>query len=572
MDWYQIVFTFFTIIPLFVLYFRYKYSYWRSRGVKGPEPKFPWGNMKDLFGKPWPQTYHTWTKQFGRVFGIYEGLTPSLVVNDATLAKEVLIKKFNYFVDRRPIGGHRMAKLILINRQGDDWRRCRAIMSPTFTASKMKAMFPLMVECYSKFEAEIFKLAQSQSLVNVKETFGKLTSTVVARCAFATEINPFTDPNHPVVKNLIQFFKLGIKPFILFLSPIWFLNLIQFSFPDKQALNYISNLCREVVRQRKASSKFNSNRQYIDLLQLLIDAKADVNGLSQLKDSTGDHEAHHGVEDTLTTSSVFDESNASFDEDEIVANLTLFFAAGYETTSSLLTYSSYLLAKHPDVQDRLYQEVVKVTDGSGDKLTYDSITSITYLDAFICEVLRNFPPLILIERTASRDVLLSNGTKVPKGTIIKIPIYNIQHNPEYFDEPYKFKVERFLPEKRNQIIAGSYLPFSIGPRNCIGMRFALMQAKLTLAKLLLNFKLLPEKTGPDEMSGEGVDELKILPGPFLRFVKGVNVRFEKRTSSWNSSEIRSHLLPVAYLALSSLVIYDQRLAPVGQNMRRGKWY
>lgn len=503
------------LIPALYLYYRAKFSHWSSRGVPGPPPSFPLGNMWSLFADQWPTVFKRWTDQFGPIFGIYEATLPTLVVNDASLAKEIMIQKFNCFNDRRPQAGHKVNQIILINRNGDDWRRCRAIMSPSFTAAKMKAMYPLMSECYEQLDTQLEKLSQSKEPAVVKELYSHLTSTVVSRCAFATKINPFTNANDPLVRHLKQMFKVGLRPLMMLLFPKWLLDLMQFTLPDRTALDYLNQLIGSIIRQRK-DTKSLSTDGYTDLLQLMMDSKTTAKATA----STTDHEAHHGVEDSLDTTNLSPE--ASLTEEEIAANASLFFAAGFETTSSLLTFSNYILAKHPDVQERLYQEVRKVDQECKGDLGYEMLTGIAYLDAFISEVLRLFPPLILSERVASQQVTLSTGLTIEKGTIIKIPIYNIHHNPEYFDEAEQFRAERFLPENRHQITPGTYLPFSIGPRNCIGMRFALMEVKLTLAKLILKYKLLPVQR---------LDvKPKFEPSPFLKFAEDLLIRFEKRNN------------------------------------------
>ena len=518
MNAYELTLSLFTVLFLVVWYYSSKYSYWSSRGIKGPSPSFPLGNLGTFIKVPWVVLYENWTKVYGKVFGIYEITKPALVVSDAEIVKEIMIKKFDHFTDRREIGGHKFGKLILINRRGDDWRRVRQILSPTFTASKMKAMFPLMEECYQQLDQAMEQVSKTNKPIVIKELYNKMTSTVVARCAFATKINPFTNPDDPVLQNLTGFFKVGLRPLMLFVFPVWLLDLMNWTFPDKHSFLYICDLCRSIVRQRRTNKR---NQDYPDLLQLMMDAKV---GSSPIKETVPDNEAHHMVEDTLhKESGLINESTAFLDEDEIVANSSLFLAAGFETTATTLNFSTYCMAKHPHVQEKLHQEVKNVYENSNNHITYENVTAIPYLDAFVSEVLRFLPPAIIPEREANSDVVLSNGIKIEKGTLVKFPIYTIHHNPEYFPKPDEFQVERFLPENREKIIPGSYLPFMVGPRNCIGMRFALMQIKMTLAKLILKYKFTLEK---DPMM---IEPTFVNAGPLLRFKENVIVNIERRS-------------------------------------------
>ena len=519
MNVYEVILSLISVVLLVVFYYKFKFSHWSSKGINGPPPTIIFGNLAPLLKQPWVTAYEKWVKAYGRVFGIYEKSKPILVVADAELVKEIIVKKFDQFLDRREIGGHKFSKLILINRRGDDWRRCRAIMSPTFTASKMKAMFPLMQECFDQLDDALDKVAEVGKPVVIKELYEKLTSTAVARCAFATKINPFTNPDDPVIHNLTNFFKLGFRPALLFLFPNWVLDLIQFTLPHKASSLYICELCRSIVRQRRATGK--SDQNYPDLLQLMMDAKVETN---PVKESVPDHESHHMVEDKLQTKSgLITESTAQLNEDEIVANASLFFAAGFETTASTLNFSTYFLAKCPEVQEKLHREVKDAFE-KDKQFNYETITGITYLDAFVSEVLRFLPPATVPEREANSDVVLSSGLKIDKGTYVRFPIYSLHHDPEYFPDPEEFKVERFLPENRGKIIPGSYMPFSIGPRNCIGMRFALMEVKLTLARLVLKYKFILTE---DVLKNEPKFAIS---GPLLRFTKDLTVKVEKRHS------------------------------------------
>ena len=516
MDVYQVILSLVTALFIVLWYHRIKFNYWSSRGISGPPPTLILGNLLSFFKEPVVFVYAKWAKTYGKVFGIYERSKPILVVTDAELIKEIYIKKFDNFVDRRELGGHKLVKLLLVNRRGDDWRRCRAIISPSFTASKMKGMFPLMQEAYQQLNGEMEKICATNKPIVIKELYNKLTSTVIARCAFATKINPFTDPDDPVIQKLTNFFSVGWRTLSVFLFPNWVLDMIQFTFPEKASFLYICELCRSVVKQRRATGKGDQN--YPDLLQLMMDAKVETN---PVKESVPDHESHHMVEDKLQTKSgLITESTAQLDEDEIVANSALFFAAGFETTATTLNFATYCLARNPEVQEKLHQTIKKAF--ADNEVTYETLTGITYLDAFVSEVLRFLPPPVAPEREANSDVVLSNGLKIEKGTYVRFPIYTIHHNPEYFPDPEEFKVERFLPENRDKIIPGSYLPFTIGPRNCIGMRFALMEIKLTLAKLVLKYKFVLTE---DVLKNE---PKFVVAGPIIRFANDLAVKVERR--------------------------------------------
>lgn len=172
-----------------------------------------------------------------------------------------------------------------------------------------------------------------------------------------------------------------------------------------------------------------------------------------------------------------------------MAQSVVFFLAGYETTASTLSFCIHQLAVNPDIQEKLYQEVKTLVD-NGEKLNYNNVMKLPYLDAVISETLRCYPPALALSREASEDYHIPEyNYTIKKGQAISIPIYSIHYNPEYYKNPDKFDPERFMPENRHSIVPYTYLPFGGGPRNCIGMRFALSEIKLGLSQIINKFQI-----------------------------------------------------------------------------------
>ena len=181
-------------------------------------------------------------------------------------------------------------------------------------------------------------------------------------------------------------------------------------------------------------------------------------------------------------------ANKHMTEDEMLAQALIFLLAGYETTASTLTYCTYELALQPKVQDRLCNEVKAALDSNGE-ISYQELAKLPLLDAVLSETLRLHSPAIRLARLASTDYKLGDtGITLFKGQQVEIPIYAIHHAEEFYPEPFKFKPDRFMPENRHLIKPYTYLPFGGGPRNCIGMRFALLEAKLGLAHIVTQYK------------------------------------------------------------------------------------
>jgi len=208
-------------------------------------------------------------------------------------------------------------------------------------------------------------------------------------------------------------------------------------------------------------------------------------------------------------------------ENEILAQALVFFLAGYETTATTLSFCTYELALNPDIQQKLYEEIMSSLDSNG-VIPYETLAKMPYLDAVICETLRKYPPALMLTRESSVEYELANtGIKLYRGQAVEIPVYAIHHSEEYYPNPDKFNPDRFLPENRDQIIPYTYLPFGAGPRNCIGMRFALTEAKLGLVSILQKYRFSQSsKTEIPLIFNEGVRILQ---------TNNVHVRIHKRS-------------------------------------------
>lgn len=165
-----------------------------------------------------------------------------------------------------------------------------------------------------------------------------------------------------------------------------------------------------------------------------------------------------------------------------------------------MSYCIYALVTNPEVQARLYQEV-KEAAADDPSLSYNTVMKLPYLDAVLSETLRMYPPAMSINREAMTDYHIPEyNVTVEKGHGVVIPIRAMHYCPEYFPEPERFRPDRFLPENRErEVIPYTYLPFGGGPRNCVGMRFALAEAKLGLAEMVSRFEFKPCPQTPSKL-------------------------------------------------------------------------
>lgn len=464
----QLILLFITsLITLVIFYVKRKHSFWERQSVKGPKPMFIFGNIFDNLRSAVPEIHRNYYTKYGKIFGTYDGLQPHLNIGDSDLIRTICIKDFNVF----PSGFHtiyndRIQRKFLTVLFGPEWKRMRSMLSPTFSSGKLKKMFKLIKSCTQDAQIALAKLSKIENgAFEPKMFWGRYNTDVIAKCCFAANLDVYSDEASTLQRVFHELFDAQLMR-ILFISlaPEWLTKTFKISNIPVKNLEYLRELTLALVEKRK-----NGKEKVEDFLQILIDSESPEDNNNK------------------------NDSRVKFTPEEIVSSSVIFLLAGFETTSTLLTWACYRLALNPEVQEKLFQEVSKA-----DIQDYDDLSGLTYLDAVLNESLRIDPPIIIFQRTAHEDYMLP-GTKVfiPKHTRITIPVYAIHHDPDNYSDPEQFKPERFIDQSPKPF---TFLPFGAGPRICIGMRFALINAKLSLATLVRNYKILPTRETPKSLS------------------------------------------------------------------------
>jgi len=176
--------------------------------------------------------------------------------------------------------------------------------------------------------------------------------------------------------------------------------------------------------------------------------------------------------------------------DEVISNVFVFMIAGYETTSTALAYSTYILAKKPEIQEKVVEEIDRYNwkQMTRDEL-YDSATTLSYLEMFVREVLRMYP---ITPKAMSRECNTTTnvcGHTIEKGCVIQPDVLSVHYNADLWGpvDPNVFYPERHAVKRH----PAAWMPFGIGPRHCVGIRFALMELKMSLIRLLNEYRVVP---------------------------------------------------------------------------------
>ncbi|CAF1007044.1 unnamed protein product, partial [Brachionus calyciflorus] len=463
----------------------YTYKFFKRRGLKTPEFEFFYGNFRQLTkNKNYSEVLREWSKKYGKTYGYFEGHQPVIVTSDLELIQEVFIKQSTNFSARKKSYLTRKdngpdASLFLSTRSR--WKRQRTIMNPTFSSAKLRELGPILVSCADRLIDILDK--DNKMELNISEYFKRFTMDSIWNCAFGVDINMQYEKENEYFNKCEQIFKdttnisfieyiaVYFHEFkeIIFEGLILVMTVLSKFIDAKKLMPFIwlHNKVGDLVRMRE-----NGDLKKKDYIQLLIDAKL---GAEDEKNFN-----FYDVKKALTTR-------------EIEANLILFMLAGYETTSTALSYSSIILSTHPEEQSKLYDEISSAFGSDTNSINSDSVQSLEYLDWFIKEVLRYYPignSVVARRCTKTTNVM---GIDFPVDLPIVVDVLSLHFDAEIWGP---VDPEIFYPQrheiKRNPL---AFMTFGNGPRNCIGMKFALIELKIALVKLILNFEFSPIELG-----------------------------------------------------------------------------
>lgn len=194
--------------------------------------------------------------------------------------------------------------------------------------------------------------------------------------------------------------------------------------------------------------------------------------------------------------------------------------SGHDTTSAGISFTLYVLGLYPDVQEKVYEEIESIFHGTDRPATLADLNEMKYLERVIKESMRIYSPVPTMGRILSEDVQLDEYV-IPKGTPVTIQVYYLHRDPRFFPDPEKFDADRFLPDNVEGRNPYAYIPFSAGPRNCIGQKFAMYEEKSVLSSIIRNFKV---------KSMEKREDLNLMRELILKSFNGINVTLERRSS------------------------------------------
>ncbi|XP_066150434.1 cytochrome P450 6k1-like [Euwallacea fornicatus] len=455
------------------LYLTRNFDYWKKRNVYYIKPIPLFGNLLPVFGMR--QILAEWlgdlTKKIDKdYFGLFVFDKPVLVIKSPKHIKAVLQKDFSYFQNRSSSSAfhHPILSNFLFFTNNPKWKKLRTNASPVFSSGKLKKMFPLMLK-EAKQLCQYLRRFENVPNVESKEICAKYGTNVITISTFAVDAKSFESENaefRNLGRKLFDFrISTAIRQFTTFLAPK-FADCLRITFIDPKVTKRLYDIFKEVLQTKIASDGLDSSLKQNDMIDIFLET------------------SRKGT-------------NIDINDKVIAGQAMQLFIAGFETVSSILSFSLYELCIQPEIQEKLRSEIFETIEKYNDELTYEGVSEMKYLDMCIYETLRKYPTLPFLDRQCSADYKLPNSDLIiEKGTPVYMSTFGLHYNPEYFPEPEKYIPERFEDKSKINSDGLFYVPFGEGPRICIGNRFGILAVKTGLSLILSKYRVVPTDRTP----------------------------------------------------------------------------
>ena len=345
--------------------------------------------------------------------------------------------------------------LNLLFLDSTEWKEGRNLVTPIFTIKRIKDIYPQIQSSANPFFENIEACIREgkEDAIDVKKFAKGYSLDIIGRFVFAFDLNSARDNDHPFVFNARNLTNFKLWKMMLFnILPRGLINALDLQILDERSVDYMGDLIMALVKQRRENKELRFN----DFLDMLV----------------------HRI----------DENNLNVTNDEIISHCIIFFFAGIETVAMTVSHALYCLASYPEEQEKLYRDLKRLYPSR--EIEYEHLHDSDLLEAFINESQRVYPALNRLTRVAEADIKIK-GVRIEKGQGVAINVYALHMDPEFWDEPTKFKPERWLEDgfKAEDENAIHFAPFGVGIRKCVAARMATVQVKYLLMKIILNYEI-----------------------------------------------------------------------------------
>ncbi|KAI4477381.1 hypothetical protein M0804_012767 [Polistes exclamans] len=374
----------------------------------------------------------------------------------------------------------------LLTSNGEKWHIRQKLLTPAFHFNILKHYFINLIEESQDLVESLKKEADENPIVKDLRTFiSKYTLNAICQTALGTQLTGKSEQESKY-RNAVHVYNRTVA--YRFTRPWCYYDIIfrltSHGRLQNEALKTLHSFSRNIIAERKRFHK-ETNGKYLQINENIEEDDAS-NKDPEKDDEYIPYKKILSLLDLLIAASWNDNQ---IDEEGIREEVDTFMFGGHDTTASALTFALSLFAKHKDVQENIRDEIKSIMSDDNN-LTTSSFQKLSYLERCLKESLRLYPSAHIISRQISHDFQLKHYL-IPSGTMLAVNIYSVHRNKKYWPNPNVFDPDRFLPENIKGRHPYVYIPFSAGPRNCIGQKLAMLELKVFLAFILYNFELEP---------------------------------------------------------------------------------
>ncbi len=427
--------------------------------VELPLPPGPplWSGIQDYWQGP-PQYFEKLTRTYGDVVR-WRGMFTLYTINNPDYVRQILTQGYPQFIkdtiDYRVIT-QSLGKG-LVTSEGALWQQQRRLMQPMFTNRTVNG-FDCIINAMTTQMLQRWEQQPPDTTIWLDREMGHVAFQIVSRALFSSDIDHCSDDIVEILK-VINTNSQTLRAMLRLLPWLPIPSNQHFLHKKKQ----LDQIVHELIERRRRQGMGDN-----DMLDRLLAAK--------------NAETGEGMSETQL-------------RDEIVTLLL----AGHETTGTAIAWTLYLLSQHPQVEAQLVAELSSVL--SGVPATGSDLARLPYLKKVMQESLRLYPPIWAIARKNTEPLELG-GYCIPANSYLVIPIYSLHRHSDYWSDAERFDPDRFSPQRAAARHSYCYLPFSAGPRTCIGANMAMLEIQLVLAQVLQHFRVMPVAGHPVEPVAE----------------------------------------------------------------------
>ncbi|CAG9854206.1 unnamed protein product [Phyllotreta striolata] len=466
------------------------------KNMSGPRPNAYFGNMLEFYGPTYKllDVLSNFIKKYGGTTKLYYGpFKMAVITSDEKFVEFIMnsnktVKGDQYLFFRNWTGDG------LFISSGKKWKARRRMLTPAFHFTILENFVDIFESCGDVLLKNLESYDGRESF-DINKLITLYALDVICESSMGTKLNAQMNGEPQYVEAAKLTCQIIVERGFSPLHPVFYPFTYNF-YRERKALKVLHSYSEAVIDQ-KMQEMNDSTENQSEQSEDDIGIKKKVSFLDLLLRATCDGKP-------LSKADIRDEVDT-------------FMFAGHDTVASTISFTLHALANNPSVQQKTLEEQIEMFgDIKSAKPTYADLQDMKYLDMVIKESMRMYAPVPLFVRKTTEEFEWE-GNVFPKDLTITIFPYLIHRSEEYYEDPMKFIPERFLDVDGKHPYR--FIPFSSGPRNCIGQKFAMAQLKSILSKIVRNFELLPANPNP---------ELKIAPEIILVSKNGVPVRIRKR--------------------------------------------